>query len=74
MGFVQVENRPISIDKNFNLAPRLRGTKQKKLFIYPSCSMRFLVFCSFQPRSQVRNIEVGLFEIPIRNISISFVK
>ena len=71
MGFVQEENRPISI----KILTWLRGVgEQKKLFIYPSSSMRFLVFCSFQPRTQVRNIEIGLFEIPIRNISISFVK
>lgn len=71
MGFVQLENRPISI--KILTWPRGLG-EQKKLFIYLSSSMRFLVFCSFQPRNQVRNIEIGLFEIPIRNISISFVK
>ena len=71
MGFVQVENRPITI--KILTWPRGLG-EQKKLLIYLSSSMRFLVFCSFQPRTQVRNIEIGLFEIPIRNISISFVK
>ena len=37
-----------------NLAPRLRGIKQKKLIIHPSSSMRFLLFYSPKPRSQVR--------------------
>ena len=36
------------------MAPRLRGIKQKKLIIHPSSSIRFLLFYSPKPRSQVR--------------------
>ena len=36
------------------LAPRLRGIKQKKIIIHASPSMRFLLFYSPKPRSQVR--------------------
>ena len=47
-------NSPIPIYKNSNLAPRLRGIKQKKLIIHPSSLMRFLLFYSPKPRSQVK--------------------
>ena len=36
------------------MAARLGGRKQKKLIIHPSTSMRFLLFYSPKPRSQVR--------------------
>ena len=36
------------------MAPRLRGIKLKKLIIHISSSMRFLLFYSPKPRSQVR--------------------
>ena len=44
------------------LAPKLRGIKQKKLIIHPSSSMRFLLFYSPRPRSQVR-ILIGPFQV-----------
>ena len=36
--------RPLSIDQNSNMAPRLGGIKQKKLIIHLSTSMWFLLF------------------------------
>ena len=54
-------DRPISVYKNSNLAPRLRAIKQRKLINYLSSSVRFLLFYSPKPRTQVRILHAAFF-------------
>ena len=62
-----LQHAQFSIAQNSNLAPRLRGIKQKKLIIHLSSSMQFLLFYCPKPLSQVRILiyRIELFGYPL---------